>query len=739
MSIVSSDLARAIVANDASGVIRAVRASDPPCTHVAPGVPAIVYAACLQRPAALDVLISECPKNLAVDACYQRAPFAGWRAFHFAATDRDSELAAKLAAAGADTAPPPNELLGTAWLDLIEGLGNNEFVGYISACKASEDHVAFLNWTDPAGRAALHVAAVIGSGPLVHLLFELGLTNASPTDIAGNTPLGLAIQHVLPSLSCVQALLDHGATPTAEHVVSAASRGLARLVALLVGSGAPTPPGVSRRTLKIAIGAAAKLRSSSTVSMLGSDVLVNEAIARDKPEVLQILLATDAHDAASLLARVAACGSVRVLATLLAAPGGDPNARLRAPECAFDGATALHCVAASYESREDHVALLVSAGADVNATLPCGLTAMDVANHARTRALLASHGGRYAPYETTAARGAFKTTLRLLVALQNVDFADMRNAIVAGADPNTTDMLGNSSLHQAVMQKSASDIVWLLKSGANIDAKAWTGDTPLHTAVVTRHLPTVELLLAAGADPSIENAYGACPARLAARLSDVAAWRAITTHVAARCGRAERREVSTAARGGEPHPPRKGRATRPKPPPAVPPVSGEELRRREAAAEAAAAELIAGEAAEKAQRARKELQRTKRRLKKQQARLLELEEEDGESRESVDDDLVDEPDWIADLLEDFDAGSDPAARRHFVEHSVRMCASLKLQLEAVQRCVVCLDGARGTVLQPCGHASLCRMCAGRVADAPPATRRCPVCMQAVTGWVHAFV
>ncbi len=131
MSIVSSDLARAIVANDASGVIQAVRASAPPCTHVAPGVPAITYAAYLQRPAALDALISECSKNIAVDACYQHAPFAGWRSFHFAKADRDSEAAAKLAAAGADAAPPPNELLGTAWLDLIEGLGNNDFVSYM--------------------------------------------------------------------------------------------------------------------------------------------------------------------------------------------------------------------------------------------------------------------------------------------------------------------------------------------------------------------------------------------------------------------------------------------------------------------------------------------------------------------------------------------------------------------------------------------------------------------------------
>jgi hypothetical protein len=481
----------------------------------------------LQRPASLDSLISECPKNLDVDACYGHPPFAFWRAFHFSSADRDSEAAAKLAAAGADTAPPPNELFGTAWLDMIEGLGNNDFVSYISACKAAEDPVAFLGWTDPAGRAALHVAAVVGSGPLVNLLFELGLTNASPTDIEGNTPLGLAIQHALPSLSCVQALLDHGATPTAEHVVSAASRGLARLVALLVGSGAPTPPGVSRRTLKIAIGAAAKLRSSGPVSMLGSDVLINEAVARDNIAVFRVLFATGAHDAASLLARTAACASVRILEVLLAHPGVDPNARINAPGCVFHGGTALHCAVSSFEAREAHVQALIAAGADVNAQLPCGFRPIDMATHSQMRALLAAHGAQHASYESTAARSAFRTTERLLVALQHNDFAEMRLAVAAGADPNAADLLGNGSMHQAVLQKSAADIVWLLNSGAKINAQTWNGDTALHLAVVARHLPTIELLLAAGADPSIENLYGCCAARLAARTSEFGAWHAL--------------------------------------------------------------------------------------------------------------------------------------------------------------------------------------------------------------------
>ncbi len=193
-------------------------------------------------------------------------------------------------------------------------------------------------------------------------------------------------------------------------------------------------------------------------------------------------------------------------------------------------------------------------------------------------------------------------------------------------------------------------------------------------------------------------------------------------------------------------------------------MSSEELARRAAAAEAAAADLIAEEAAEKAAEkaavARKELRATTRRLKKQQQRLRKLEAaaaaasgSNGGDREVADidgrqdasesspehtdgdDESIGEPVWLEELLSDYHtAGSNAAARRSFVEHSVRLCASLQFQLETFGRCIVCLDGARGTVLQPCGHTSLCRMCAGRVADAPPEARRCPVCMQAVTGW-----
>ena len=301
-------------------------------------------------------------------------------------------------------------------------------------------------------------------------------------------------------------------------------------------------------------------------------------------------MATGAHDVSQTLPRVAACGSLRMLKTLLAVPGVNVNARLRAPGCPFDGATALHCCVSSYEPRLDHVHALLEAGVDVNSELPCGLRPCDVVNHSQTRRMLASHGGAHAPYQNTASRSAFRAAQSLLVALQNCNFTDMRRAISEGASVHTTDMMGNSALHRAVLTGSAADVVWLMQSGACLSGQCWSGDTPLHLAVSSRDQKMLELLLAAGADPLIENAHGCCCVRLAARMANVAAWEALTTHISARrCA-----ESAPPAEGiRSPRPGVRWRLTRTRPPPGAPPLSADELQRREAAAEAVAAELIA--------------------------------------------------------------------------------------------------------------------------------------------------
>lgn len=188
-------------------------------------------------------------------------------------------------------------------------------------------------------------------------------------------------------------------------------------------------------------------------------------------------------------------------------------------------------------------------------------------------------------------------------------------------------------------------------------------------------------------------------------------------------------------------------------------ASPEDFQRKKDDADRMAAELIAEEDIRKRTAVKKEAKAESRRLKRLRLRARRIEEAieeaerkaaqssevqdaGGEESSSGDESVVSEPGWLANLLDDFhDARiANASGRRTFVEQAIRTAASLKLQLENVGRCSVCLTAARGSVLQPCGHTSLCRGCAVHVAEnAGEMARKCPVCMQRVSGWGHAFI
>ena len=102
-------------------------------------------------------------------------------------------------------------------------------------------------------------------------------------------------------------------------------------------------------------------------------------------------------------------------------------------------------------------------------------------------------------------------------------------------------------------------------------------------------------------------------------------------------------------------------------------------------------------------------------------------------------DELSEPSWLADLLDEFDVGTDRGDRRHFVETRVRAASCLSIRLATTQRCTICLDAARGAMMQPCNHAAFCGACAARVLDGPAHRRMCPVCAMPVAGWCTVFV
>ena len=754
----STALARAIVDDDPLEVSRLVCGTDPPAHFVAPGVPAIAYAAYLMRESALDALLAA---RVDVNAKYEHEPFRGWNAFNIAAATGNVAVAGKLVAAGCDAKPPANEATGRVWLNLMETMGDN-LTDFISAWRLAADPAAFLRWTDPAGRGAMHVASILGSALFVDLLFDLGCTDASPVDCARNTPLCLAVAHTLPSMTCIESLLTHGAIPTESHVKSALARGLTRLVAVLVTAGAPPPPGVSRRTVKAAVAATGRTsRVAAPRSVLVSDVLFSDSLLRGNFIAFETIFKARGADANAALPHAAAYGDARAVEYLLKQPGVNVDTRIESEAFHMTGATPLHLALSSYEPRDAVVALLVDAGADVNATLPCGLQPLDVAYHASSRELLIARGARHAAFDAGAIRERFRTTLRLMGSLMTADSTEMRLAIQAGASANCRDLLGGAPLTACVMDRRSADVIWLLNSGAKLRVRNYAGDNLLHLAVRTGDVAVVELLLAAGVDPAQENAFGCCSARLAARLGVHGAWRAITRHIAAlrvpeddEMRRRGTQPSSVAARRGA----RQGRKVAQQVS-SQQEASPEDFQRKKDDADRMAAELIAEEDIRKRTAVKKEAKAESRRLKRLRLRARRIEEAieeaerkaaqssevqdaGGEESSSGDESVVSEPGWLANLLDDFhDARiANASGRRTFVEQAIRTAASLKLQLENVGRCSVCLTAARGSVLQPCGHTSLCRGCAVHVAEnAGEMARKCPVCMQRVSGWGHAFI
>lgn len=749
--------------------------------YAALGVPTLVLVTFLQRFELLKRFRErvECSKTLAdLDLPCTKPPFAGWRSAHFAQADHDGETLSALASWGLDVSSPPpaqpdGDIDGAEWLDAVDLINSNFFTTYVVLWSRARNKSAFLTYADPAGRTISHVAAVVGSAALVELIEELGGTKdlwCAP-DLTGVTPLALAVKHTLPSVPVMSALIARGAVPSCDDLDTAMQRGYSRIVALLATApGAPVPGGVSHRMLKGLRRDSPPLpeQERERTPFLESTVFLVEALGRATIDAVKLWLGRAAGRPEKLnlaLVLAAAFGHVESVELALEA-GADVNCRHDAPTAHMHRAQPLHCAAASYQSRLDVVKVLVDAGADLNGMLPCGLHVLDVCGHSDVRAWLRAQGARIALYDETPERVAFRKNNRFLVALQHQDMQGMRRAVADGANPGISDLLGTTAIHDCVRSGSVADILWLTQAGADINAQSWSGETPLLRAVGHNQIDKVDLILAAGANAAIQNCYGCCAARLALRCNNIEAWHAITGYVSANQATAAARPApKRAARGAPPmgalRVRRHGTHTGEQ-------LSAEAMESRAAAADAAAAFLLAEEESAAAAAALRAKRRTARRLQRERRRNRTSSEaaaaaagqrrdtDDGTDTEEIgaaeprtplapsvrgaedsDESGYSEPEWLADLVDDFDGGvSSPAARRGFVERSVRLCASLQLQLDTVQRCVVCLESARGTLLQPCGHTHLCRQCAIRIMGT---SRCCPVCTQAVTSWTHAFV
>ena len=397
-------------------------------------------------------------------------------------------------------------------------------------------------------------------------------------------------------------MLDHGAKADEEDVKTAVRVGIPSLVAMLLAAGAPAPPGVprslaSKARLTQAHAGAAGLTPHHP--LFAARAFLVDAITHNNPRALDAAVRTGAHDLGVALAVCACLGTVEQMRILLTA-GADCNARLRAPASIFDGATPMHCAAAcGLHPRDEFVMLLADAGADIDATLPCGLTPLDVARHHSVRATLRSLGARHAHEEVRSSPevSTFRAALEGVEALRTKEIASFKQSVAGGVHPDQTDLAGETALHALVRAKHASPalVFWLVQAGADVNHRSFDDTTPLHRAILAGDETLVEVLLTCGADPKAHDWLGFCPARLAAYERQIDCLRAITEHVVVK-RRAE------AAQGTEPSRPRVARRGLPpnrrrRAPVETVALTKEELERRAAAADKAANDLLLEEAA----------------------------------------------------------------------------------------------------------------------------------------------
>lgn len=383
-----------------------------------------------------------------------------------AAMHADGAKVRQLLKQGAD--PDARGSFGTPALHWMVHLDDLE--GATLLLKAGADARA----TTERGISALSLAIANGNTAMVHLLLDAG-ADASQLEPTGETQLMMAAQvGVLP---IVQDLLQHGAAVDAREssygqtaLMYAARAGHAEVVELLLARGADAKAATR-------VGAAPAFIAPNSVPGYGFGV-----------------------------------GILR---------GGVPADRGRR-EPAPGGMTALH-----YAARHDHAdvaALLVAAGADVNAREANAITPLLMAisndNMAAAHFLLAHGGdvnaqdwyGRSPLWEAVNVRNLYVHNATFRNGIDRAPVLDLIKALIAaGANVNARTRETPPFRHH------------LLEITGSLEWVDFTGQTPFLTAALAGDLTVMKLLLEHGADPHINTFQGTSALMAAAGVNWVVA------------------------------------------------------------------------------------------------------------------------------------------------------------------------------------------------------------------------
>lgn len=162
-----------------------------------------------------------------------------------------------------------------------------------------------------------------------------------------------------------------------------------------------------------------------------------------------------------------------------------------------DGATPLHIV-----SNQESALLLTRAGANLSVPDNAGLMPLHRALEDPERVAILIRAGADVNAKDAHGRSSLELTTNINT---------LQLLIRAGADVNAKDSSGQTLLHRLV--NSPSHVTTLLQAGAEVNAADIQGRTPLHLAT---NLNSIHLLAQAGASLNAPDAHGLSPLHLAA-------------------------------------------------------------------------------------------------------------------------------------------------------------------------------------------------------------------------------
>lgn len=195
-------------------------------------------------------------------------------------------------------------------------------------------------------------------------------------------------------------------------------------------------------------------------------------------------------------------GDRGVIAALLQG-GADVNAPMKS------GHTALH--AAVGRSRKDLIELLLERGAAIDAQTKDGRTPLQLASSVEIAELLLARGA-------DAAGLADPDDTRFIEAIRSGDRQFAGFLLARGADPNRPSRQGVPPILAASGTGKAEMVALLLAAGARPDIKYRDGSSMLHEVARANNLAVGKLLIEAGADVNAARASGWTPLHVASSL-----------------------------------------------------------------------------------------------------------------------------------------------------------------------------------------------------------------------------